>query len=164
MDGGKNTTMNPIGLNRKEAYMLFSIPLVFFLVITLIAVSQINPVLESEENMIKEYFHNWEDNPYVAGVHDCSDMSKEVEKYWEVERGYNCHIIYGHHKNKYHVWNIVNISGTWYEFESTCLSFQKTSEKYKIDYVIYGDYIDGSYWEHNESLQKLVHNWEDLLR
>ena len=120
-------------------------------------------VLSVYELNIQVHFNNWRDNPYVAGQHDCSDMSREVEEYVETELGFECYIVIGNNGNESHAWNLVCINNEWYEFESTSLSFSKTSNKYDVTYAIEGDYINGEYYERAPQLDKIVEDWEELI-
>lgn len=114
------------------------------------------------EQEVKDYFNNWEDNPYVSGKHNCKAMSFEVEEYWETVKGYDCYIVYGSNLNPLtaHMWTIIKIDGNLYEFESTCLSFQSESNKYQVDDVQHGHYINGVYY----NMSQPYPDWEEDLK
>ena len=139
------------------------------IILMIIAIASISTIVLADdinlfiiETKTQVYYNNW-DKPEYDGW-NCDECSVECEKYFEDELGYGCYLVYGH---KYetnntrinHMWNIAVINGKLYEFESTCLSFQKTSEDYTIDLIQEGFYVNGV--KYNKS--QLLDNWENLL-
>jgi len=100
---------------------------------------------------------DWDDNQYIPGVHDCSEMSVECEEWFET-RGYRCLLVYGGNDDAAHIWNKVLVNGIWWEFESTCLNFQVMSNKYEIHYIQEGFYKDGVKYDKSQNLD----NWENF--
>jgi len=123
-------------------------------------------MLTSIEINIGEHFNNWQDDPYVIHVHDCTEMASECEEYFETFYGWDCYFIYGHKEDDNgsitvaHKWNIVKINNKWYEFESTCLNFQKTSEKYIVDSIQHGFYVDGVKQNKTQNFD----DWENFFK
>ena len=72
--------------------------IIFVLLVLLFGCSTIvfaEPILLSAYTInISNHFNGWDDNPYVKGVHDCSDMSPEVEEYVETILGLDCYLVY----------------------------------------------------------------------
>jgi len=145
-----------------EQTLVFS-SLFFVTLSVCVTISLVNYVdLFIIELKIRDHLNNWEDNPYVRGKHDCSDMSLEVETFFETKTGYDCYLVYGYNKktNVGHMWNIVLINNHWYEFESTCLSFQKSSDDYIILDIQNGFFINGVKYEKCQPYK----NWEEEIK
>jgi len=74
---------------------------------------------------------------YIRGVYDCSDMCKDLEPIFE-SLGIETKVIIG--KEKYtsslHSWLYLNISGHWYEFETTHLRFEKVSDYFDVMFIL----------------------------
>ena len=122
--------------------------IIFVILVLLFGCSTIvyaEPILLSAYGInISNHFNGWDDNPYVIHVHDCSDMSTEVEEYVETELGLDCLLIYGKKSNVTHMWTLIQIDNKFYEFESTRLVFKTVSKGYDVFRVQHGFYKDGT--------------------
>ena len=111
-----------------------SILIVIFLIILLccVVVSSISS-LEHEKKHIEEatqeHFNNWNHEQYTNWT--CSDMSSACKSYIRDTLGYPTVLVYGSAKDfTAHKWILVYINNAWYEFESTLLTFQETSNQF----------------------------------
>ena len=101
-----------------------------------------------------ERYCGWAQSCYDGWV--CHDKACEAEKFFETVVGLDCYLVY----SMEHVWNIVMVDGIPYEFESTCLSFQNTSELFDIADVRMGFYVDGCRVDYCSRLD----DWELLFK
>ncbi len=131
-----------------------------------VTVAYAEPImLKAYEFNIKNHFNNWDDDPYVIHVHDCSEMSVEVEQYVETILGFDCLFVYGYQYDDNgtvttgHIWNIININNVWYEFESTSLRFKQVSNEFEVQDVQHGFYINGMKYDKSQEFE----DWEDEL-
>ena len=95
---------------------------------------------DSIKSLAREKF-DWDDEQYNGWK--CTDFSRETEKWFETELNVPCLLVYGSTNDTGHVWNLVYLYGDWREFESTSLCFQNPSEKYNINDISQGYYING---------------------
>jgi len=143
-------------VERIDIIVVGSATLIIMLFI-LFSPSQLNNI----ENGIREEYNNWDDPQYVGW--DCSNKSVECEKYFETKLNYSCFLVYGiRHKEDHdvgHMWNLVEIDSTFYEFESTTLKFCKVSDRYNVQTMQEGDYINGI----RQGKAQTIDNWEELI-
>ena len=79
---------------------------------------------------LKEYQHN----RYNITSFHCKHMTAQCLEIFRM-LGLECEKVSGkhlHENNTYHSWVKVNISGEWYEFETTYLTFMEVSNEYEI--------------------------------
>ena len=108
---------------------------------------------------VKLHFLNW-----YGQETDCAFTSLECERYFETVHHLPCYLVYGHRDFETdnwtaHIWNIVVIDGVPHEFESTSLVFKMVSEKYTIQDMQEGFYVNGVKHEKSQKLN----NWEGLI-
>jgi hypothetical protein len=113
-----------------ENVTLFAI-FMFFLVA--LPVSAETAAIHQYEYQLQEMY-NWAEYPNW----DCVEMTAAVSDFFD-QQGLYTQVIYGHRYEKDstlvgHVWLVVMIEGTLYEFESTLLQFMDVTG-YTIDFV-----------------------------
>jgi len=142
---------------------LYPVAILIAVVLSIAVVTNAEPLtLWMYSTDIQMHFNNWDDDPYVASIHDCSDMSREVEEYVETQLNLSCFFVYGYREDSNghssaHIWNMIEINNKFYEFESTSLVFKDVSEEYKIQTMQEGFYVDGVKYEKSQPCD----NWED---
>jgi len=100
----------------------------------------------------KIHFRNWDGQD-----RKCSITAVKCDEYFETVHHLPCYLVYGQRYLvdgdwKAHMWNIVMINGVPYEFESTSLEFWEVSEKYTVQCVQEGFYVDGIKYEKSQKL------------
>lgn len=114
------------------------------------------------QTQIQDKYKGWKSPEYLGWV--CANKSVECEKYFETKLGLSCYLVYGRMNypngtiEAAHMWNIVIINDKPWEFESTCLQFQKMSDKYIVDCIQEGFYVNGVKYEKCQPLD----NWESI--
>lgn len=124
----------------------------------IIAFILVNPIQIYYEFRIRQNY-NWDDEEYQDWC--CSEKSLECEKYFETVEGLPCYLVYGISEDHTvaHMWNIVMVNGIPYEFESTNLNFQKTSDGYIVQDIQEGFYKNGVKYEKSIPMD----DWEHLI-
>jgi len=138
--------------------------LLLFILFGLTTVIYAEPMMQiAIEFNMQNHYNKWDDPIYDDW--QCSECSVECEKYFETQLGYPCYLVYGHRCDETgkllsaHMWNLVEINGKYFEFESTNLHFMKRSNEFHVVMVQYGFYVDGRCVNHSYD----VENWENLI-
>jgi len=131
---------------------MFKLITILIILCTTIIISADNIELFVIERKIQSYYNDWNED------WDCSDTSVECEKYFETH-GYTCYLVYGDRglgTDEWigHMWNIVIIDGKPYEFESTTLHFMKVSDKYNIQTIQEGFYVNGIKYNKSQPMEE----------
>jgi len=150
-----------IAIKKKTLNKIISILLLLLLFTTLVSAENLK-LIYYEQKISLEY-NGWDKPEYTTW--DCSNMSPEIEKYFETKLGFTCYLAYGYRRNdtgainSAHVWNIVIIDKKIYEFESTNLKFEEISKHWIVSCITTGVYLQGV----RQNTQTTLNNWEDLI-
>jgi len=98
---------------------------------TVLANSSVEQKMEFIEEETKNYFNNWNTEQYEGWT--CNEKSEVCQEYIRDDLGFPCILVYGHSQEfTAHKWVLVYLEDSWYEFETTCFSFQD-NERFRSD-------------------------------
>ena len=108
--------------------------------------------------------YDWYEGEYQD--YDCVDRAVITEEYFENEYNIPVYMIYGHIPAPWenesdafaHVWLVLDIGGRWYEFEPYWYSFTSRQDKYLVDGLDSGFWVDGEEFENPQPYD----NWQNL--